>query len=143
MNKVILVGNLTRDTELKELPSGVYVCNMNIAVQKEYGEEGADYFDIKVFNKQAQNCDKFLSKGKKIAVVGRLQNRSYEDREGNKRYITEVIASDIEFLSPKTADSNNETSQEVDSRLSAIDDNQLPFWWVTVGLGKHQNIKIP
>ena len=127
MNKVILVGNLTRDTELKELPSGVYVCNMNIAVQKEYGEEGADYFDIKVFNKQAQNCDKFLSKGKKIAVVGRLQNRSYEDREGNKRYITEVIASDIEFLSPKTADSNNETSQEVDSRLSAIDDNQLPF----------------
>ena len=127
MNKVILVGNLTRDTELKELPSGVYVCNMNIAVQKEYGEEGADYFDIKVFNKQAQNCDKFLSKGKKIAVVGRLQNRSYEDREGNKRYITEVIASDIEFLSPKTADSNNETSHEVDSRLSAIDDNQLPF----------------
>ena len=131
MNKTILIGNLTKNPELKELPSGVYVCNMNIAVSRDFGEDGADYFDIKVFNKQAQNCDKFLSKGRKIAVMGRLQNRSYEDKDGNKRYVTEVIANDVEFLSPKENDIVSASIKREDTytqtRLSEIDDNQLPF----------------
>jgi single-strand DNA-binding protein len=129
MNKIILIGNLTRNPELKELPSGVYVCNMNIAVSRDFGEDGADFFDIKVFNKQAQNCDKFLSKGRKVAVIGRLQNRSYEDKEGIKRYITEVIANDVEFLSPKDNDASESSKSEdyPQDRLTQIDDNQLPF----------------
>ena len=131
MNKIILIGNLTKNPELKELPSGVYVCNMNIAVSRDFGEDGADYFDIKVFNKQAQNCDKFLSKGRKVAVMGRLQNRSYEDKDGNKRYVTEVIANDVEFLSPKENDIVSASTKREDiytqTRLSEIDDNQLPF----------------
>lgn len=131
MNKIILIGNLTKNPELKELPSGVYVCNMNIAVSRDFGEDGADYFDIKVFNKQAQNCDKFLSKGRKVAVIGRLQNRSYEDKDGNKRYVTEVIANDVEFLSPKENDVVSASIKREDTytqtRLSEIDDNQLPF----------------
>lgn len=131
MNKIILIGNLTKNPELKELPSGVYVCNMNIAVSRDFGEDGADYFDIKVFNKQAQNCDKFLSKGRKVAVMGRLQNRSYEDKDGNKRYVTEVIANDVEFLSPKENDVVSASTKREDTytqtRLSEIDDNQLPF----------------
>lgn len=131
MNKIILIGNLTKNPELKELPSGVYVCNMNIAVSRDFGEDGADYFDIKVFNKQAQNCDKFLSKGRKVAVMGRLQNRSYEDKDGNKRYVTEVIANDVEFLSPKENDVVSASIKREDTytqtRLSEIDDNQLPF----------------
>ena len=131
MNKIILIGNLTKNPELKELPSGVYVCNMNIAVSRDFGEDGADYFDIKVFNKQAQNCDKFLSKGRKVAVIGRLQNRSYEDKDGNKRYVTEVIANDVEFLSPKENDIVSASIKREDTytqtRLSEIDDNQLPF----------------
>lgn len=131
MNKIILIGNLTKNPELKELPSGVYVCNMNIAVSRDFGEDGADYFDIKVFNKQAQNCDKFLSKGRKVAVIGRLQNRSYEDKDGNKRYVTEVIANDVEFLTPKENDVVSASIKREDTytqtRLSEIDDNQLPF----------------
>ena len=126
MNKIILVGNLTKDTELRELPSGVYVCNISIAVSRDFGEEGADFFDIKVFNKLAQNCDKYLSKGKKIAVVGRLQNRSYEDKDGNKRYVTEVIANDVEFLSPKE-DDTKQVSAQFNRELTEINDNQLPF----------------
>ena len=126
MNKIILVGNLTKDTELRELPSGVYVCNISIAVSRDFGEEGADFFDIKVFNKLAQNCDKYLSKGKKIAVIGRLQNRSYEDKDGNKRYVTEVIANDVEFLSPKE-DDTKQVCVQFNRELTEINDNQLPF----------------
>ena len=129
MNKVILIGNLTRDPELKELPSGVFVCNIGIAVPKDFGEEGADFFEIKIFNKQAQNCEKFLKKGRKIAVIGRLQNRSYEDREGIKRTVTEVLANDVEFLSPKQAENEevSATTNRERPRLEEIDDNQLPF----------------
>lgn len=103
MNKTFLIGNLTRDPELSETPSGVSVCKMSIAVNRNFtnanGERETDFFNIVAWRGLAENCAKFLSKGKKIAVAGSIQNRSYETENG-KKYVTEIMADEIEFLSP-------------------------------------------
>ncbi|MBQ3596376.1 MAG: single-stranded DNA-binding protein [Clostridia bacterium] len=135
MNKVILVGNLTRDPELSETPSGIPVCRFAIAVSRDYanaeGNRETDFFNITVWRGRAENCGKYLKKGNKVAIVGSLQNRSYDDKDGNKRYVTDVVANEVEFLTPKSAsnDSEDEPSSARRERpqLEAIDDNQLPF----------------
>lgn len=103
MNKTFLIGNLTRDPELTATPSGVSVCKMSIAVNRNFtnanGERETDFFNIVAWRGLADNCAKFLSKGKKIAVVGSIQNRSYETENG-KKFVTEIMADEIEFLSP-------------------------------------------
>jgi len=137
MNKVILVGNLTRDPELSETPNGIAVCRFAIAVSRDYanqdGNRETDFFNITVWRGKAENCGKYLKKGNKVAIVGSLQTRSYEDKDGIKRNVTDVIASEVEFLTPKGASSSDEqdgstvsTRRERPS-LEAIDDNQLPF----------------
>ena len=103
MNTVILIGNLTRDPELSYTPNTqTAVCRFDIAVNrpKRNGEDqGADYPRITVWGRQAENCGKYLSKGRKVAVRGRLQTGSYTNREGQKVYTTEVVADNVEFLS--------------------------------------------
>ena len=124
MNKVILVGNLTRDPELSETPSGVAVCRFAIAVTR-------DYANITVWRGIAEDCGKYLKKGNKVAVVGSLQNRSYEDKDGIKRNVTDVIANEVEFLTPRNAQADGDVSVVTERRaapqLEPIDDNQLPF----------------
>lgn len=137
MNKVILIGNLTRDPELTETPSGVAVCRFSIAVSREYatadGNRETDFFNITVWRGRAENCGKYLKKGNKVAIVGNLQNRSYEDKDGIKRNVTDIIASEVEFLTPKSSEQPDEEESAVVSvrreraQLEAIDDNQLPF----------------
>ena len=137
MNKVILVGNLTRDPELTETNNGTYVCRFSIAVTRDYanseGNRETDFFNITAWNKQAEICGKHLKKGSKVGVVARLQNRSYDDKDGIKRYVTDIIASEVEFLSPKGSQAENDAEGSVSSStrvrptLEAIDDNQLPF----------------
>lgn len=137
MNKVILIGNLTRDPELSETPSGVAVCRFSIAVSREYanadGNRETDFFNITVWRGRAENCGKYLKKGNKVAIVGNLQNRSYEDKDGIKRNVTDIIASEVEFLTPKSSEATDEEESAVVSvrrerpQLEAIDDNQLPF----------------
>ncbi|MBQ3492901.1 MAG: single-stranded DNA-binding protein [Clostridia bacterium] len=136
MNKVILIGNLTRDPELTETPSGVSVCRFAIAVSRDYanadGNRETDFFNITVWRGRAETCAKYLKKGNKVAVVGSLQNRSYEDKDGIKRNVTDVIASEVEFLTPKGMQSDVEDAPVMSARrerpqLEAIDDNQLPF----------------
>ncbi len=138
MNKVILVGNLTRDPELSETPSGVAVCRFSIAVSRDYananGTRETDFFNITVWRGRAENCGKYLKKGNKVAIVGSLQNRSYEDKDGIKRNVTDVIANEVEFLTPKSAQSEYEddgepvvSAKRERPQLEAIDDNQLPF----------------
>ena len=135
MNKVILVGNLTRDPELTETPSGVAVCRFAIAVSRDYanadGTRETDFFNITVWRGRAENCGKYLKKGNKVAIVGSLQNRSYEDKDGIKRNVTDVIANEVEFLTPKGMQSEDEvpvvTAKRERPQLEAIDDNQLPF----------------
>ena len=137
MNKVILVGNLTRDPELSETPSGIAVCRFSIAVSRDYanadGTRETDFFNITVWRGRAENCGKYLKKGNKVAVVGSLQNRSYEDKDGIKRNVTDVVANEVEFLTPKSAQGESSDDASVSSakrerpQLEAIDDNQLPF----------------
>lgn len=102
MNQIVLIGRLTRDPELRFVPgSGTSVGRFGIAVDREFKKEGqpnADFFNVKSFGKQAENAANYLKKGRKVAVIGRLQNNHYEDKNGVKRYSEEIIASRIEFL---------------------------------------------
>ncbi len=135
MNKVILVGNLTRDPELTETPSGVPVCRFAIAVSRDYanaeGNRETDFFNITVWRGRAENCGKYLKKGNKVAIVGSLQTRSYEDKDGIKRNVTDVVANEVEFLTPRNAQSDDDgetiSVRRERPQLEAIDDNQLPF----------------
>ena len=135
MNKVILVGNLTRDPELTETPSGVAVCRFAIAVSRDYasadGTRETDFFNITVWRGRAENCGKYLKKGNKVAVVGSLQTRSYEDKDGIKRNVTDIVANEVEFLTPKGSQGEDDapvvSAKRERPELEAIDDNQLPF----------------
>lgn len=135
MNKVILIGNLTRDPELSETNSGISVCRLSLAVSRPYpnadGTRETDFFNIVVWRTKAENCAKYLKKGRKVAVSGTLQNRSYEDKDGIKRNVTEVIAEDVEFLSPHQSDDEPEetvvSARRERPQLEPIDDGQLPF----------------
>lgn len=136
MNKVILVGNLSRDPELTTTNGGISVCRFTVAVQRRFqnaeGERDADFINVVVWRGQAENCHKFLKKGSKCGVVGRLQTSSYEGQDGNKRYVTEVVADEVEFLSTKSSsgDVNFEekpASSKKVAELEPIDDDSLPF----------------
>lgn len=134
MNKVILIGNLTRDLDYGETQSGISFCNFSIAVDRPYidsnGERQTDFFNIKTWRRQADNCAKYLRKGSKVGVVGSLQTRTYEDNDGNKRNVTEIVANEVEFLSSANkSDDSGETTRAQRSRpkLEPIDDGDLPF----------------
>lgn len=139
MNKCILVGNLTRDPEVSTIPSGVSVCKFSIAVQRTFtnanGEREADFLNIVAWRGLADNCGKYLTKGSKVAVSGSIQTRSYDDKDGNKRYATDIIADDVEFLTPKGAGGEGsdkpytpkaEGKAKV-SELKPVSDEDLPF----------------
>lgn len=108
MNKVILIGNLTRDPEVSTTSGGTSVCKFSIAVNRDYengkGERDTDFFNITVWRGRAETCGKYLKKGNKVAVCGSLETRKYDDKDGVTRYVTDVIASDVEFLTPKKDD---------------------------------------
>lgn len=137
MNKVWLIGNLTRDPELSETSSGVALCKLAIAVNRTFvnadGNRDADFFNITVWRGQAENCGKFLKKGSKVSIVGSLQNRSYEDKDGNKRTVTEIVANEVEFLSMVNSSTENKNGSERQITASQMvleevtDDNDLPF----------------
>lgn len=107
INKVILVGNLGKDPELKQTASGTAVCNFTLATTDRYknkqGEqqEKTEWHNIVVWGSLAEICGKWLAKGKQVYIEGKIQNRSYDDRDGNKRYITEIVASDMQMLGNK------------------------------------------
>lgn len=132
MNKVILIGNLTKDPELSETSSGVAFCKFGIAVNRPFanadGDRETDFFNITTWRGQAETCAKYLAKGKKVCVVGSLQNRSYEDKSGVKRTVTDVVASEIEFLSARSEDEEKSDKKgEEKPKLEPYDDDDLPF----------------
>ena len=116
LNKVILIGRLTRDPELRYTPNtGTAVGSFTLAVNRIGGkQEETDFIDIVVWGKQAENCAQYLSKGSLAAVDGRLQIRSYETKEGQKRRVAEVVAFSVQFLSGKssTGDPNDRSLPE-------------------------------
>lgn len=117
LNKVILVGNLGKDPEIRSTPSGTSVTNFSIATT-DYrmvdGEkqESTDWHNCVAWGKTADNCGKFLKKGSSVLVEGKLQTRSY-DKDGQKKYITEVVAQRVQFLGKKTQEAKDESSVEI------------------------------
>jgi single-strand DNA-binding protein len=143
MNKVVLIGNLTRDPELEHLgDNGVPYCRFTLAVNRRYankdGERRADYIAIVTWRELAALCAKWLTKGRKVGVIGSLQSRSYDGQDGLKRYVTEVVADEVEFLFPKPQENSppgqpaSERRQE-QTRMGYYgetdigDDDELPF----------------
>lgn len=132
MNKAFLIGNLTRDPELTQTTNGIAVCRFSIAVQREFtnseGERDADFFNIVAWRNTAENCNKYLKKGSKVAVMGAIQNRSYDAQDGTKRYVTEIVADKVEFVGARSTSGEGEEREEV-SKLEPIkdDDGDLPF----------------
>ena len=105
MNRAILIGRLTRDPELRTTPTGRNVCQFAIAVNRTYtpanGEREADFINCVVWDKQAENLCRYQKKGNQIAVEGRIQTRNYDDNNGRKVYVTEILANSISFLDSK------------------------------------------
>ena len=132
MNKCILIGNLTKDPELTTTSNGVAVCRFSIAVSRRYsnadGERETDFLNIVVWRSLGENCHKFLKKGSKVGVVGNIQSRSYDATDGTKRYVTEIVAEEVEFLSTRNSDEGaKSTGSEDVAKLQPIDDDGLPF----------------
>lgn len=132
MNKVFLIGNLTKNPELNKTIKNVTVCNFSIAVNRDYtdadGNRETDFFNIIVWKNKAENCVKYLKKGSKVAIVGNLQNRSYEDKDGIKRYVTDIVANEVDFLTPRNTDNNDNNSNNFKGlKLEPVDDDALPF----------------
>ena len=133
MNRVEIIGRLTKDVELNKTNSGVSVAKVSVAVDRRYkDEEGnkiTDFFNVVVWRGLAENIAKYCSKGSKVFIAGELQNRSWEKEDGTKAYITEIIASECEFLDTKKTSDNTEIKEEPKAELTPIEDNgdDLPF----------------
>lgn len=137
MNRIVLIGRLTRDPELKFTQSGKAVATFSIAVNRPFSKEKeADFFNVVVWGKSAENCANYLAKGRLVGLEGRLQSRSYETQDGQKRYVTEVIADNVEFLewgnkeeqSPARKNDDFGTVDIDMSEFTAMDDSEdIPY----------------
>ena len=130
MNNVTLIGRTTREVELRYTPSQTAVARFSIAISRptKDGEKKADFPNIIVFGKQAENCEKYLAKGRLVGIQGRLQTGSYEDKDGKRVYTTDVIAERVEFLEwadSHTKESQSEHQETVDD-FKALDE-AVPF----------------
>jgi single-strand DNA-binding protein len=134
MNKVILIGNLTKDPDLKTLPSsGTAVCNFTVAVERRFknqqGEREVDFLPVVVWKAQAESCAKFLRKGSQVAVSGSIQTRTYEAQDKTKRYVTEIMAEEVKFLSRVAGEKPKDEIKGPDfaNSVTEIDDDTMPF----------------
>jgi single-strand DNA-binding protein len=129
LNRIVLIGRLTKDPELRYTPNGVAVATFTLAVDRNWknpqGERETDFINIVVWQKQAENVANYLSKGKLAAVDGRLQIRSFEGQDGQKRWVTEVVADTVRFLSPKDA-GGSRPMDLIGAEIEHSDDD-LPF----------------
>lgn len=99
MNKVILIGNLGADPEMRTTSSGKATAELRVATNE--GKDRVEWHRVICWEKQAELCGQYLAKGSRVGIDGRIQTRSYDDKDGNKRYVTEIVAFNVEFLSPK------------------------------------------
>ena len=150
MNKVYLIGNLTRDPEMRSTSAGIPVCNFSIAVNRRFknaqtGQQETDFFNIVAWRQLAELCGRYLAKGRKVAVFGSIQTRSYEAQDGSKRTEFDIVADEVEFLSSANAGSAPSSDYHAavspapvqrqqapsyapaDSGFTQVDDDELPF----------------
>lgn len=132
MNKVVIIGRLTKDPELKYTPgNGAAVTTVTLAVDRRFNQEGkkeADFIPIVIWGKSAESTAQYMRKGLLMGVAGRIQTRSYDAKDGGKRYITEVVAEEIQFLEwgKKDGDENYSSSGDFDN-MTPVDDGDIPF----------------
>lgn len=134
INKAIIAGNVTRDPELKSLPSGIKIATFSVATNRFWkdattGErkEMAEYHNIVVFGRQAENCAQYVKKGSQVSVIGRIQTRSWE-QDGQKKYRTEIVAEDVQFGSrPSTNGSSPVTSTEYNTPMTATSESSIDY----------------
>ena len=122
MNKVIILGRLTADPETRYTQSGKVVASLTLAVNKPFGADGADFINCVAWEKLAEIIENNLSKGSQVLVEGRMQNRSYENNQGEKRSVTEVVINNIEFVGSKKKNETNTDGFGVE-----VQDEQIPF----------------
>lgn len=126
MNYVSMIGRLTKIPDIRQTTTGKNVCTFTLAVNRRYkdaqGKATADFFPVQAWEKLAELCARYLDKGSKVFVSGELRNRSYEAKDGTKRTVTEIIATEVEFLSPKA-----EPAMPPMEEWEQFEDSDLPF----------------
>lgn len=136
MNKIFIIGNLTRDPEMRTLQNGTNVCSFSVAVNRrrqnsaEAGQPEADFFRVTAWRQLAENCNRFLAKGRKVAVTGSLSLQSYTSNTGEQRYSLEINADEVEFLTPRGEQGENQAPSAQGQSYSGyvqVENDDLPF----------------
>ncbi len=131
MNNWTGIGRLTRDPETRYTPDGMGICKFTVAIDDGYGEKKkTNFIPVTVFGKQAESCEKFLAKGRMVAVEGKIQTGSYEKQDGTKVFTTDVIANRVQFIDFGKKDGENANQGVVDDippGFSAVSDSEIPF----------------
>lgn len=137
MNKIMLIGNLTRDPELRSTSSGVTVCSFTIAVNRRFAQQGGerqtDFFRINAWRQLGETCARYLTKGRKVAVIGELQARTYQGNDGATRMSLDVSADEVEFLSPRQQEEGGAPAQRQNAAppdlagFTDIQSDDIPF----------------
>lgn len=132
MNKLMIIGNVSNIPELRTTPSGKTVCNFNVAVNRRKRVEGqpdADFFRVSAWGDLGENCQKYLVKGKKVCVVGTVGCRSYTNSKGEAMASLEVMANEVEFLSPRQEQTEIQPEVKTDEKsgMAVVDTDELPF----------------
>jgi single-strand DNA-binding protein len=139
MNRVFLIGNLTKDPEVSVVSGDLKNCKFSVAVTRRYGSKETDYFSVVCWRGMAENCGRYLRKGSKVGICGSIQNKNYETSDGQKRYSVEIVADEVQFLSTRAETEMNElpeaenvsTIKPAASKISDLrpveGDEDLPF----------------
>lgn len=131
MNNWVGIGRLTKDPEVRYTPEQMAVAKFTVAIDDGWGEKKkTNFIPVTVFGKTAENCEKFLAKGRRVAVEGKIQTGSYERQDGTKAYTTDVVASRVEFIDWGDKDGQSERQhgqKDIPDGFSAIDDEDVPF----------------
>ena len=131
MNKIIEIGRITKDIELTTTNNGLSVAKFSLAVNRRFKSENeetnADFFKCIAFKGTGENIAKFCHKGSKVCIVGELQTRNYEDKDGIKRYVTEIIVNECEFLDSKKDSNENTTNETEPKETQPVEEGKLPF----------------
>lgn len=131
MNKVFLIGNTTKDVEISKTKNDMVIGKFTLAVSRKYtneeGKKDVDFLPVTVWNKTAEACQKYLTKGSKVAVVGEVRISSFENGDGKKEYYTNIVATEVEFLSQRRTEDEKQDKHTPLEDLKPADDSDLPF----------------
>lgn len=127
MNKLTIIGNLTRDPETRVTQSGSSVCSFTVAVNRRGQDDKTDFFRVSAWNKTGETCQKYLAKGRKVAVTGPVSVSTYTGQDGKAYANLEVMAQDVEFLTPKGEQTAPATADHVNNGYQEVTDDDLPY----------------